>query len=77
MITLLLIRHGIAEDPKHGVSDADRPLTSEGWEKTRAAMAGLVKCGYVPTRGWGSPYKRRMETVGCAKRATVDGVPRG
>ncbi len=77
MITLLLIRHGIAEDPKHGVSDADRPLTSEGWEKTRAAMAGLVKCGYVPTRAVSSPYKRAMETLVCLKEATRDGFPVG
>ena len=42
MTTLLLIRHGIAEDPRSGQQDADRALTEEGWVRTRAAMKGLV-----------------------------------
>lgn len=75
MITVLLIRHGIAEDSKG--SDADRALTAEGWEKTRAAMNGLVQRGYVPTRGISSPYRRAAETMVCLQEATAVGFPVG
>jgi phosphohistidine phosphatase len=75
MITVLLIRHGIAEDSKG--SDSERALTAEGWEKTRAAMKGLVKRGYLPTRGISSPYRRAAETMVCLKEATAEGFPQG
>jgi phosphohistidine phosphatase len=69
MTTLLLIRHGIAEDPQPGQKDADRALTEEGWTKTRAAMQGLVAKGYGPTRGFTSPYRRAAETMVCLQEA--------
>jgi phosphohistidine phosphatase len=75
MITVLLIRHGIAEDSKG--SDAERALTAEGWGKTRAAMKGLVRRGYVPTRGISSPFRRAAETMVCLKEATAEGFPVG
>ena len=75
MITLLLIRHGIAEEPRAGRQDCDRALTAEGWAKTRAAMGGLVGRGYLPVRGVASPYRRAMETLTCLKEATADGFP--
>jgi phosphohistidine phosphatase len=77
MITLLLIRHGIAEEPRPGRRDCDRALTAEGWEKTRAAMRGLVLRGYVPVRGVASPFRRAAETLMCLKEATPDGFPVG
>ncbi|HLO68195.1 MAG TPA: histidine phosphatase family protein [Holophaga sp.] len=77
MITILLIRHGIAEDRRHGMRDADRGLTEEGWEKTRAAMAGLVRRGYRPARGVSSPYRRAAETLVCLREATQEGFPVG
>ncbi|BDU69772.1 phosphohistidine phosphatase SixA [Geothrix oryzae] len=70
MATLLLIRHGIAEDPRPGQRDADRALTEEGWRKTRAAMRGLAAFGHAPTRGFSSPYRRAMETMACLQEAT-------
>jgi len=70
--TLLLIRHGIAEDPRPGQRDADRALTEEGWTKTRAAMRGLVARGHVPTRGFHSPYRRAAETMACLQEAAGD-----
>lgn len=73
MITLLLIRHGIAEDPKRGQRDAERALTAEGWARTRAAMQGLVARGYIPTRGFSSPYRRAAETLLCLKEAVPGG----
>ena len=75
MITLLLIRHGIAENPKPGMRDSDRALTAEGWDRTRAAMRGLVLRGYLPARGVASPYRRAAETLACMKEATADGFP--
>lgn len=77
MITLLLIRHGIAEDTKAGSPDSERGLTVEGWEKTRAAMRGLIKRGYAPTRAISSPYRRAAETLICLKEATPGGFPIG
>jgi len=69
MTTLLLIRHGIAEDPLPGQRDADRALTKDGWARTRAAMRGLVARGFVPTRGFNSPYRRAAETMACLQEA--------
>jgi len=77
MITILLIRHGIAEDPRHGLRDSDRGLTAEGWEKTRAGMKGLVRRGYAPARGVSSPFRRAAETMVCLKEATPEGFPVG
>jgi phosphohistidine phosphatase len=69
MVTFLLIRHGIAEDPRPGQRDADRALTEEGWRKTRAAMKGLVARGYTPSHGYSSPYRRALETMACLQEA--------
>lgn len=73
--TLLLIRHGIAEDPRPGQGDADRALTPEGWTKTRAAMHGLVARGYLPTQGVTSPFQRARETMTCLQEATAEAFP--
>ncbi|HJU82893.1 MAG TPA: histidine phosphatase family protein [Holophagaceae bacterium] len=75
--TLLLIRHGIAEDGRPGLPDSERGLTPEGWEKTRAAMKGLVARGFVPDRGVSSPYRRAMETMACLKEAAGTDFPVG
>ena len=69
MTSILLIRHGIAEDARPGQRDADRALTREGWTRTRAAMKGLVTRGHCPTRGFSSPYRRAMETMACLQEA--------
>ena len=71
MNTLLLIRHGIAEDYRPGRPDAERALTPEGWMKTRAAMRGLVALGLVPSRSISSPYRRALETMACLKEAAM------
>ena len=73
MVKLLLIRHGIAEEPRAGRPDAERALTAQGWARTRAAMAGLVARGYAATRGVSSPYRRAAETLRCLVEATPDG----
>ena len=77
MTTLLLIRHGIAEDGRPGQPDSERALTEEGWAKTRAAMKGLVAKGYAPARGITSPYRRALETMACLKEAAGAAFPVG
>jgi phosphohistidine phosphatase len=72
MATLLLIRHGIAEEWRPGVADAGRALTAEGRIKTRAAMKGLVALGLVPDRGATSPYRRAVETMDCLAAAAAE-----
>ena len=71
MTKLLLIRHGIAEEFRAGFPDSERALTEEGWAKTRAAMAGLVSRGLIPSRGISSPYRRAMESMACLKEAAM------
>jgi len=75
MTKLLLIRHGLAEDPRPGRPDADRALTAQGWARTRLAMAGLVSRGYRPARGVSSPYRRAAETLRCLQEAVQGGFP--
>jgi phosphohistidine phosphatase len=79
--TILLIRHGIAADPRPGQTDADRPLTDEGWRKTRAAMRGLLQSGWVPAVAYSSPYRRAAETLVCLteaiQNAGVEPLPTG
>jgi phosphohistidine phosphatase len=77
MTTLLLIRHGIAEDWRPGQPDMERALTEEGWARTRAAMKGLVALGLAPDRGISSPYRRAMETMACLKEASPSLFPVG
>lgn len=77
MTLLLFIRHGIAEDFRPGAPDSERALTEEGWEKTRAAMKGLIAKGFIPARGISSPYRRALETMACLKEAAGNGFPVG
>lgn len=39
---LYLLRHGIAQERRSGLSDADRSLTAQGSDKTRRAALGLA-----------------------------------
>ncbi|MBI4912876.1 MAG: histidine phosphatase family protein [Acidobacteria bacterium] len=71
MTTILLIRHGIAQDPRPGLPDAERALTEEGWKKTRSAMHGLLRAGYTPRKAYSSGFRRAAETLGCLTEATL------
>jgi phosphohistidine phosphatase SixA len=75
VIRVLLIRHGIAEDALPGQADGDRPLSGEGWTRTRAAMAGLLRRGMVPTRGFSSGLRRADETLTCLLEAAKGKFP--
>jgi phosphohistidine phosphatase len=63
MKTLLLLRHGIAEDPVTGRDDASRPLTAEGIKKTRQAAAGLARVIDPPDLILTSPKLRARQTA--------------
>ncbi len=43
MIDLFLIRHGIAAEPNEYATDSERPLTSEGIQKTRRVAKRLME----------------------------------
>ena len=43
MMKLILFRHGIAEDRRPDLSDADRALTAQGVDRTTRAAGGLAK----------------------------------
>ena len=67
VITLLLIRHGIAEDGKG--PDAERALSAEGWEKARAAILSgeyflvvLDEITYPLIYGW-LPLQEVLDTL--------------
>lgn len=75
MIRLYLMRHGAAATPgAHAAGpDSERPLTSKGIEKTRAAAQGLKNLGIEPTALVSSPYRRALQTAEIA--AQVFGIP--
>ena len=60
----ILLRHGIAEDREVWKGpESERPLTKEGVQKTRKAVAGLKNLGIQPTHLLSSPYTRAWETA--------------
>lgn len=62
-VEIFLVRHGIAEDPRVGQHDSERPLTSEGRDKAaRVAKALRKEIGAVPFIVH-SPYLRAKETA--------------
>ena len=65
MIQLYLIRHGIAvdrEDP-NCPPDTERPLTSKGEKRSRAAARGLRALGVKPNLVLTSPWLRALQTA--------------
>ena len=60
---LILFRHGIAEDRRPGLDDADRRLTPLGVERTRLAARGLAKLHTNIDRILTSPKLRALETA--------------
>lgn len=66
-LTLVLIRHAIAEDradfARTGRPDSERPLTAEGRRKMRLAAAGLRRVLPELGRLASSPYVRAWQTA--------------
>lgn len=63
MTTLVLMRHGVAEDDNPG-GDAARRLTHHGLERAARAAAGLMALGLRPDAVVTSPLVRCVQTAG-------------
>ena len=63
---IYLLRHGIAEDPKPGHPDSERPLTAEGRDKLRRVLKRARTADLDPTLILSSPYRRALETAAVA-----------
>ena len=60
---LYLLRHGIAEDVRPGLTDEQRQLTPEGAKKLREAMKLARDAGVRPTMILTSPLLRAVQTA--------------
>ena len=58
-----LMRHGVAEDPRLGQSDADRALTPEGIDKLQRAAPSWRRATGKVDRIVSSPLRRAQETA--------------
>ncbi len=65
---IYLLRHGIAEEARLNLPDANRALTAEGRKKLRQVLQTAAKAGVKPTLMLSSPYKRALQTAEIAKR---------
>lgn len=61
--TLLLLRHGIAEERRADLADADRALTDRGRSRSRAVLERLVTLGLTADRLLSSPLLRARQTA--------------
>jgi phosphohistidine phosphatase len=60
---IYLLRHGIAEEGRPGLKDADRALTTDGREKLRRVLKRAKGAGVDPDVILSSPYRRALETA--------------
>ena len=64
MITLYLVRHGIAVDPDpQGLDDAGRPLTAEGRSRFRRGAKAFARLGEHVDHLFTSPLVRAVQTA--------------
>lgn len=62
--TLVLLRHGIAEERQTWKgADAERPLTSAGVKRVRRAARAFERLGLEFEAIWSSPYERALATA--------------
>ena len=66
---LLLLRHGIAEERRPGLAEADRALTARGQRRTAAVVAALARYGLAADRLLSSPLTRARQTAELALAA--------
>jgi phosphohistidine phosphatase len=67
--TLLLLRHGIAEERRPDLADGDRGLTGRGRDRTREVVERLVALGLTADRLLSSPLLRARQTAEIAVAA--------
>lgn len=60
---IYILRHGIAEEPKAGLRDAERALTDVGREKLRAVLEQAHSSDVKPSLILTSPYRRATQTA--------------
>ena len=60
---IYILRHGIAENARAGMTDADRALTTEGDEKLREVLRSARKAKAQPALILTSPLRRAVETA--------------
>jgi phosphohistidine phosphatase len=64
---IYVLRHGVAEDPGPGQSDASRRLTDKGKSKLRTILTRAREAGVAPDVILTSPLVRARETAVIAK----------
>jgi phosphohistidine phosphatase len=60
---IYILRHGIAEEARAGMPDAERALTDNGREKLRAVLERAREAGVKPSLILTSPYRRAQQTA--------------
>lgn len=65
---IYILRHGIAEEAKAGMSDSERALTDAGREKLRKVLERARAAGVKPSLIVTSPYRRAKETAEAARQ---------
>lgn len=60
---IAIARHGTAADPSRSLSDADRPLMSEGFRQARWLAAALTDLGFRPRSILSSDVLRAAQTA--------------
>ncbi len=74
MSELFLIRHGIAEDPRPGQSDAARALTEDGRRRLEEVAQGLASLGIAFDELVHSPLLRAVESAEVLAPLAVGGT---
>ena len=60
---LYLLRHGVAEEARLGIVDADRALTSDGRKKLRHVLQTIADARVKPNLIFSSHLKRALQTA--------------
>jgi phosphohistidine phosphatase len=64
---LYLLRHGVAEEARPGMTDADRILTADGRKKLRHVLKAVAEARVKPSLMMSSHLKRAMQTAEIAR----------
>jgi phosphohistidine phosphatase len=64
---LFLLRHGVSEESRLGIVDADRALTSDGRKKLRHVLQAVADARVKPSLIFSSHLKRAVQTAEIAK----------
>jgi phosphohistidine phosphatase len=68
---IYILRHGIAEEARPGVSDVDRALTETGRQKLRRVLERARAAGVAPSLILTSPLRRAVETADIAAQVLL------